>query len=86
MKLNVDLTEIKRAAAETHGLAVYLVALRQARKSYSEGLELAKKYVIDNGGEVAVADNDDVTVITAFGEEAHCFLPYSDIDQFYFEI
>lgn len=62
----------------------YLMWLRKAKKTYSEGLELAKQFALDSGGEI-ITTNDDVTIIKALGEVAHCFQPYPDIDRFYFE-
>lgn len=62
----------------------YLMALRKAKKTYSQGLELAKQFALDHGGEFFTT-NEDVTVLKVLGEEAHCFQPYPDIDIFYFE-
>jgi hypothetical protein len=86
MKLDVDFTDLQLSAAKMQGLDCYLMALRKAGKSYSEGLELAKQYAIDNGGKVTTTNTDGVTVITVLDEQAHCFQPYQDIDKFYFEI
>jgi hypothetical protein len=85
MKLDVDFTELELAAAKMRGLDPYLLALRKAKKSFSEGLGLASQYAVDNGGEVSAVSNEGVTTIKALGEEAHCFQPYPDIDIFYFE-
>ncbi len=63
----------------------YLMGLRKAKKTYSQGLELAKQFALNNGGEF-VTTNENETVLKVFGEEAHCFQPYPDIDIFYFEM
>jgi hypothetical protein len=62
----------------------YLTNLRGQKKTYNEGLALAKQFVIDRGGEISLT-SDGITTLKMQGEEAHCFLPYSDIDLFYFE-
>lgn len=62
----------------------YLMELRKSRKTFSEGVELAKQFALDKGGEFATS-NDGVTIIKGLGEKAHCFRPYADIDIFYFE-
>ncbi len=62
----------------------YLTGLRYQKKTYSEGLVLAKQFVIDRGGEIALT-SDGITTLKILGEEAHCFQPYSDVDLFYFE-
>jgi len=62
----------------------YLTRLRNEKKTYSEGLALAKQFVIDRGGEISFKP-DGITTLKALGVEAHCFQPYSDIDLFYFE-
>lgn len=62
----------------------YLIKLRKNQLAYSQGLELAKKFAVDNGGEF-ITTNDGVTVLKVLGEVAHCFQPYPDIDKFYFE-
>ena len=85
MKLDVDFSELELAAAKMKGLESYLFALRKAEKTFSEGLELASQYALDNGGEVSAVSDEGVTTIKLLNEEAHCFQPYPDINRFYFE-
>lgn len=87
MKLNVDFTDLELAAAKMHGLDGYLTALRNAKKTYSDGLALAKQFVCDNGGTSTERIEDGVTITTlcCCEERAECFQPYPDIDLFYFE-
>ena len=84
MKLNVDLTDLRLAAAEMSGLDAYLTELRAVGKGYLEGVTLAKDYVTRNGG--TIEEKADSTVLTLFEAQAYCFQLYSDIDKFYFEI
>ncbi|MBQ4839795.1 hypothetical protein J8M00_25930 [Pseudoalteromonas luteoviolacea] len=67
-----------------NGLDEYLSAIRSAKKTFSEGLELSIAYVLDNGGTVEKS-KDGVTVLFLHGVEAFCFQLYPDIDLFYFE-
>lgn len=84
MKLNVDLSELSLAAAKMQGLDSFLCELRKVKKTYKEGLNRAKTYVLDNGGRVEkLADNQ--TKLILGDEEAVCFKPYPDIDLFYYE-
>lgn len=85
MKLDVDFTDLNLAAAKMQGLDNYLCAIRSAKKTYAEGLELAKKYVSDNGGTVETNKDTGVTSLSLLDEKAFCFKPYPDIDLFYFE-
>lgn len=62
-------------------LDLFLIGLRQ----HSEGLALAKQFVIDSGGQIELA-SDGIVILRAMGEEAYCFQPYPDIDRFYFEM
>jgi hypothetical protein len=62
----------------------YLTNLRRQKKTYNEGMALARQFVIDRGGEVSLM-SDGITILKMLGEEAHCFQPYPDIDRFYFE-
>lgn len=66
------------------GLSGYLAELRNVGQSYSKGIALAKEYVTKNGGEIS--EDDDITYLKLFGEEASCFQPYPDINKFYFEL
>lgn len=86
MELSVDFTELRLAVAKMEGLDAFLLALRKAGETYHSGLTKAKQFVIDNGGSVLDEDQDGVTVLKLFDDEAHCFQPYTDIDMFYFEI
>ncbi len=62
----------------------YLTNLRRQKKTYNEGLALARQFVIDRGGEISLV-SDGITILKMLGEEAYCFQPYPDIDRFYFE-
>lgn len=85
MKIKIDnIAELKLAAAKMEGLDAYLGELRKAKKTYDEGLTLAKQYVQDNGGQLHQLE-DGVIKMILNNEEAFCFQPYSDIDLFYFE-
>lgn len=85
MKLDVDFTCLYLAAAKMRGLDDYLAALRTAKKTFTEGLDLAKKYVLDNGGYIEERKEDSVTVVSLWGIRAYCFKLYPDIDLFYYE-
>lgn len=85
MKLDVDFTGLNLAAAKMRGLDEYLTALRTAQKTYSDGLDLAETYVLDNGGSVEKGKEEGVTVLSLLGIRAYCFQLYPDIDLFYFE-
>lgn len=85
MKIEIDnFAELKLAAAKMKGLHAYLGVLRKAKKTYDEGLTLAKQHVQDNGGQLHELE-DGVIKMILNNEEAFCFQPYSDIDLFYFE-
>lgn len=62
-----------------------LSEIRLMRKGYLEGLELAKKFVLDNGGVVRDVDEQGVTELHLGEVTASCFQLYLDIDLFYFE-
>jgi hypothetical protein len=86
MKLEVDFSELSLAAAKMRGLDAYLTAIREANKTFDEGLSLAIQFVKDNGGKVETTESTTVLSLY-FGthEIAHFFQPYPDIDKFYFE-
>jgi hypothetical protein len=85
MQLNVDFTELHLSAAKMQGLDSYLSALRNHGFNYIEGLQRATTYVVDNGGQVQLAD-DGVTELSLGDDTAYCFQPYEDIDRFYYEL
>lgn len=84
MKLTVDLSQLKRNAAEMKGLESYLTAVRETTSSFEQGIALATQYVNKNNGSVTREGNN--TLLYLWGDVATCFKPFTDIDKFYFEI
>lgn len=65
----------------------YLTKVRRERTNFKEGLKLAQKFVIGNGGSCEEKKVDETTfyILSLGNDEAFCFLPFPDIDRFYFE-
>ncbi|GEA09158.1 hypothetical protein KUL42_39190 [Alteromonas sp. KUL42] len=66
-------------------LDIYLMQLRNSRVGFVEGIEIAKNFVLSEGGEVSFTEDGEV-VLFMQGENAYCFQLFPDIDRFYYEI
>lgn len=69
-------------------LDIYLTILRERKLSFEEGVNQAKVYISELGGECTHIGDEDTEayhVVMPCGDEATLFKLYNDIDMFYFE-
>lgn len=71
MKLTVDFSLLKLAAAEMRGLDEYLSVLSKTHYTYNQCLTLAKEYVVKHGGYYNV--NHDVVTLCLNKDKFQCF-------------
>lgn len=62
----------------------FLTQLVKSRKTYDEGVRLAKMFVENNNGSHCTNDMNE-TELNLRHETAICFQLYQDIDRFYYE-